>query len=65
MYAYAMGCRLLGPDLNASVTSSKHRRVSSKVLGISQHAIRFYLHYFCLVTGVRGTKILFNHHQQE
>ena len=33
-------------DLDYSVTSSKHRRVSSEVLGISQHSIRFHLHYF-------------------
>ena len=65
MYAYAMGSRPACDDLNGSVTSSKHHRVSSEVLVIPQHAIRFHLHYFCPVTGVRGTKILFNYHVQE
>ena len=42
----ATGSRPAWDDLNGSLTSSKYRRVSSEVLGISQHSIRFHLHYF-------------------
>ena len=65
MYAYCYGKSSACDDLKGSVTSPKHCRVSSEVLVIPQHAIRFHLHYFYPVTGVRGTKILFNYHLQE